>query len=131
MYRLCINSRDELLIIDLSKVAYCQANGNYTQLTYIGGKTHLLTLGLSKVEEFIRRSWPASQPSPFVRLGRSLIINQAYLTEISETRQKITLSDYGANHHTVSVPKPLLKQYKEKIGTYFASGRPAALPEKK
>lgn len=123
MYRLCINSRDELLIIDLSKVAFFQANGNYTQLTYIGGKTHLLTLGLSKVEEFIRRSWPASQPSPFVRLGRSLIINQSYLTEISVTRQRVTLSDYGANTYPVSVPKPLLKQYKERIGTMFAGGR--------
>ncbi len=131
MYKLCINSRDELLIIDLSKVAYFHANGNYTQLTYIGGKTHLLTIGLSKVEEFIRKSWPATQQSPFVRLGRSLIINQMYLTEISVTRQKITLSDYGANNYNVSVPKPLLKQYKEKIGTYFANGRSEVSQEKK
>ena len=57
-----------------------------------------------------------------MRLGRSLIINQTYLTEISVTRQRVTLSDYEANTYPLSVPKPLLKQYKERIGTMFAGG---------
>lgn len=119
MYKLCLNSRDELLIIDLEKIAFFQANGNYTQLKYIQGESHLLTIGLSKVEEYIRRTWPKEKPSPFVRLGRSLIINQGYLTEISVTRQKVILSDYMGNAHSLSVSKPLLKAYKEKINTLY------------
>ena len=37
MKKVCINTRDELLIIDLDRVAFFQANGNYTRLTYISG----------------------------------------------------------------------------------------------
>lgn len=119
MYKLCLNTRDELLIIDLAKIAFFQANGNYTHMQYIKGETHLLTIGISKVEEFIRQVWPADQPSPFIRLGRSLLINQTYLTEINILKQRITLSDRETNSYTLAVPKPLLKQYKELIYDNF------------
>lgn len=119
MYKLCLNSRDELIIIDLAKIAFFQANGNYTHMQYIKGETHLLTIGISKVEEFIRQVWPADQPSPFIRLGRSLLINPTYLTEINILKQRITLSDRETNSYTLAVPKPLLKQYKELIYDNF------------
>lgn len=121
MYKLCLNSRDELIIINLVKIAFFQANGNYTHLCYIDGETHLLTIGLSKVEEFIRKTWPKVMPSPFVRLGRSLIINQTFLSEISVLRQKLTLSDNEGHSYSLSVPKPLLKEYKEKINDFYLS----------
>lgn len=123
MYKLCLNSRDELLIIDLEKIAFFQASGNYTHLNYIEGETHLLTIGLSKVEDFIRKSWPKGKPSPFVRLGRSLIINQTFLSGISVLKQKIVLSDRGTNSYSLSVPKPLLKEYKEKINELYINKR--------
>ena len=108
-----------MLIIYLEKIAFFQANGNYTHLNYILGETHLLTIGLSKVEDLIRITWPKDKPSPFVRLGRSLIINQNYLSEISVLKQKITLSDREQHSYSLSVPKPLLKEYKEKINEMY------------
>ncbi len=119
MYKSCLNSRDELLIIELAKIAFFQANGNYTHMNYIMGETHLLTVGLSKVEEYIRMTWPKDKPSPFVRLGRSLIINQSYLSEISILKQKIILSDCGEHSYSLLVPKPLLKDYKQKINEFY------------
>ena len=119
MYKLCLNSRDELLIIDLTKIAFLQSNGNYTNMQYIKGETHLLTIGITKVEEYIRQVWPADQPSPFIRLGRRLLINQTYLTEINMLKQRITLSDRETNCYTLAVTKPLLKQYKELIYENF------------
>lgn len=119
MYKLCLNSRDELLIIDLQKIAFFQANGNYTHLNYISGDSHLVTLGLSKVEEYLRMSWPKDVPSPFVRLGRSLIINQSFLSEISILKQKVTLSDNNGKSYSLNVPKPLIKEYKEKVNQLY------------
>lgn len=119
MYKLCLNSRDELLIINLEKIAFFRANGNYTHLNYIEGETHLLTIGLSKIEEIIRSSWPKDIPSPFIRLGRSLIINQNFLSEISVLKQKVVLSDLGANSYSLTVPKPLLREYKDKINDFY------------
>ncbi len=115
MYKLCLNSRDELLIIDLQKTAFFQANGNYTHINYISGGSHLVTLGLSKIEEYLRKSWPKDVPSPFVRLGRSIIINQEFLSGISVIKQKITLSDNDGHSFLLNIPKPLLKEYKGTI----------------
>ena len=115
MYKLCLNSRDELIIIDLENIAYFEANGNYTKLCYISGESCLLSIGLSKVEEYIRGTWPAKEISPFVRLGRSLIINQKFLSQISVLKQKIVLSDNKGNRYSLNVPKPLLKTYKANI----------------
>lgn len=119
MYKLCLNSRDELLIIDLQKIAFFQANGNYTHLNYISGVSHLVTLGISKVEEYIRMSWPKDVYSPFVRLGRSLIINQRFLSEISVIKQKVILSDNDGHSYTLTVPRPLIKEYKKKISQQY------------
>ena len=121
MHKLCLNSRDQLLIIDLGKVAYFQANGNYTKMTYIGGVSHLLSIGLTKVEAYVRQSWPKDIGSPFIRLGRSLIINQSYLIEINVLRQRIILSDRGEHSYALAISKPLLKKYKENINQYYLS----------
>ncbi len=121
MPRLCINSRDELIIIDLEKVAYLRAQGNYTEVMYIEGQSLLLTLGLSRLETMIRDSMPKDRPGIFARMGRSLIINQRYLTRISVLNQKLTLSDRGKNAYALSVPKDLLKGYKKAIAQAFAS----------
>ena len=119
MYKICLNSRDELLIIDLDKIAFFQANGNYTQMTYIGGGSHLLSIGLAKAEELIRLTWPADRPSPFVRLGRSLMINQNFLSEINIFKQKLVLSDNAEHSYALAVPKPLLKDYKDRINELY------------
>lgn len=121
MYKLCLNSRDELLIINLESIAYLQANGNYTQLKYIGGEEHLITIGISKMEEFIRQTWPKDRRSPFIRLGRSLIINQRFLSGISVLKQKVILSDNAGHSYALTVPKPLLKEYKERINEFYSA----------
>ncbi len=111
MNKLCLNSRDELLMLDLDALAYLQANGNYTQVMYIASKGPLVSLGLSKLEAYIRA---------LVRLGRSLLVNQSFLVQISVTSQKLVLSDNAGHTHVLSAPKPLLKQYKD-----ILSGRAA------
>lgn len=122
MKKLCLNSRDELIIILLDKVAYFQAQGNYTKMCYIHGESNLLTLGISKIEEYIQKAWPLDKPSCFIRLGRSLIINQTFLTNINVLKQQVKLSDYDGHEHFLTVPKPLLKEYKEKINQFYLTG---------
>lgn len=65
----CLNSRDGLIVLEMDKLAYIQADGNYANLVYMCGDSVLVTLGLSKLEEVIRRAWPCEKVSPFVRMG--------------------------------------------------------------
>ncbi len=121
MPKLCLNSRDELIIINLDDVAFFQANGNYTQLTYISGQKQLLTVGLSKIEAFLKAATPKSAPGNFVRLGRSVIINKNFIISISVPKQKLYLGDYKNHLFTLGVPKVLLKALKDEISrTYTA-----------
>lgn len=120
MLKLCINSRDELFVLDLDKVAYIQASGNYSRIVYIGGMQMMITLGLSKLEGMIKMIVPKDRRSPFVRLGRSLLVNQTYLTHINVLKQRLTLSDNQEHSYALDVPKALLKAYKDLIRKSFA-----------
>ena len=120
MLKLCINSRDELFVLDLDKVANIQASGNYSRIVYIGGMQMMITLGLSKLEGMIKMIVPKDRRSPFVRLGRSLLVNQTYLTHINVLKQRLTLSDNQEHSYVLDVPKALLKAYKDLIRKSFA-----------
>lgn len=120
MSKLCLNTRDDMLIIDLEQIAFAHANGNYTEITYISGQKQLITIGLSKVEDFIRSSL-AKGSATFVRMGRSLIINQQYVYAINILKQRLVLSDYCNHSFAIQVPKQLLKEYKKAVATRYAA----------
>lgn len=115
MIKMCISTRDEILIVDLEQVVYFHANGNYTEIMYIEGKKQMITVGISKIEEYLRKALPKNSASPFIRMGRSLIINQTYLYSINVLKQQLALSDFKSHTFSLKVPKQLLKQYKEHI----------------
>lgn len=113
---ICINSRDELNLIDLDLVACIQANGNYSHVMYIDGNKLMVALGLSQFEAIIKDAADKLvSPNPFARIGRSVIINSRYLSQINILKQKLILSDRGRHAYQLTVPKTLLKKYKELI----------------
>lgn len=114
-HKLTLNTRDELLMIDLGLVAYLQADGNYTQIQYMAGDRLVVSLGLTKMVELLASTYPSGSHSPFYRLGRSLIINQRYLQNISLPRQKLILADGDGHRHELTLHRAVLKEYKDLI----------------
>lgn len=112
MRKICINNRDEMVMIPVDNIAYILAEGNYTKICYLEGMQTMLSLGISKVEKIIGDSY-CGATSPFLRLGRSLIINQIYLYDINLLKQTLTLSDCRKSTVHLRLPKPLLKKYKD------------------
>lgn len=122
MKKVCINTRDELLVLDLDRVAYFEAQGNYTRLTYISGQAMVLSTGLSGIERILSSALTPGT-SRFVRLGRSIIINEAYLSNINVLKQYLVLSDLDSHSYKITVPKHLLKLLKDKIkAAYMGAG---------
>ena len=111
--KICINGRDELLVLDLGKVAYFKADDDYTTVFYMSGVTTNITLGLNKIESAIA-AFPKSVTCNYVRVGRSVIVNQAYLYQLQVLQQKIVLFD-GQRKISVTVPKVALKRYKQHL----------------
>ncbi len=115
MKKICLNNRDEMIMLFVDNIAYIMADGNYTKICYIGGMTTVLSFGISKVETLVSASYADGEVSPFVRLGRSVIINQWFLYDINVLKQHLVLSDCIKNSITLKLPKPLLKKYKELV----------------
>ena len=115
MKKICLNNRDEMIMLFVDNIAYIMADGNYTKICYIGGMTTVLSFGISKVETLVSASYADGEVSPFVRLGRSVIINQWFLYDINVLKQHLVLSDCIRNTITLKLPKPLLKKYKELV----------------
>lgn len=115
MRKICINNRDELIMLFVDNIAYIMADGNCTKIKYIGGLQTTLSLGISKVENMLSDAWRQGGVCPFVRLGRSLIVNQMFLYGINLLTQRLTLSDGIGSTISLQVPKQLLKTYKGMI----------------
>lgn len=115
MKKICLNNRDEMIMLFVDNIAYIMADGNYTKICYIGGMTTVLSFGISRVETLVSASYADGEVSPFVRLGRSVIINQWFLYDINVLKQHLVLSDCIKNTITLKLPKPLLKKYKELV----------------
>ena len=101
-------------MVNLNEMAYVIADGNYVKITYIAGMKSELSLGLSKFYEMIVKSYDVASTCPFVKLGRSVIINQHYLYDINILKQRLTLSD-NTHTHQIQMPKQLLKSYRDMI----------------
>lgn len=126
MEKICINGRDELLILDLSKVACFKADVDYTIAYNVSGITTTIAMGLNKIESIVA-AIPKSPFCDFVRVGRSYIINQAFLYQIQTLHQKLILSD-GNKLITLSISKDALKRYKQYIADKSSSKNPVGSP---
>lgn len=111
MKKICINNRDEMIMIFVDNIAHIIADGNYTKITYISGMQVVFSIGLNRMEKIVSDSY-AEKSCPFVRLGRSVIINQRFIYDINLQKQTLQLSDNGNNCLTLKLPKLLLKKYK-------------------
>ena len=110
MPKLYFNNRDELTCIDTDLVAVVQANGNYSRVVYITKREIVLTQGISKMEEILKMY--NSKTNRFIRLGRSIIVNHSFLQKIDVLKQQLVLSDGDKNEIRITIPKQILKTYK-------------------
>lgn len=81
----------------------------------------MVSVGLSQFERIIKDAVVKMKVvNTFVRLGRSVIVNNRYLSQINILKQKLTLSDRGTHAYQLTVPKNLLKSYKELIRSSYS-----------
>ena len=113
MSRIYFNSRDELIAVDFSRVAVIQADGNYTRIIYMNRHELTLSMGITKVGEILLRHQPWAKQ--FLRIGRSCIINHAFMERIDVLKQLIVLADDVGNEIRVKASKQVLKSYKNAL----------------
>ncbi len=111
---LYINTRDELFKLDISKVVFFEADGNYTHFMMSHGKLKgSVCMSLSQMQKLLSVSLK-DDASNFARIGKRYIVNLNYVYQISVLNQKLVLSDGERFVFHLSVSKEALKELKEK-----------------
>lgn len=116
MSPIIFNTRDELVKIDLDKLVYAEADGNYITLTFLNGQRIMVSFTLQHLEQLIAQSMNAEKKGQFIRIGRKYIVGRQYITQINLLKQTLTLSELQYLQPIVlSVHKEALKALKQTI----------------
>ncbi len=107
-----IISRDEILRVDITKIVYIEANGNYTYIILANQLKGVINMNLSQVQQLIA-SRLKENAGIFIRIGKKYIINHTYLLKVNVPAQKLTLSDGATFAFQLSISKSALRAFKD------------------
>ena len=119
---LFLNSRDEFLRIDISRIAYFEADGNYTNIMMANGLKGIVCMNLAKMKEVLEASLK-EKAAIFARIGKKYIINLSFIFKIDVARQNLVLSDGISFSYSLSLSKDALKGLKDVFVTSISSGK--------
>lgn len=120
---LYLNSRDEFFRVDISRIVYFEADGNYTNIILSNRIKGVVCMNLSQMQTLLSANLKESA-SIFARVGKSHIINLNYVYHISILRQHLTLSDGVNFEYVLGVSKDALRKLRE----LFISGLSSNIP---
>lgn len=120
---LYLNSRDEFFRVDISKIVYFEAEGNYTNIILSNKVKGIVCMNLSQMQSVLTDNLKEAA-SIFARIGKSHIINLNYVYQIAIVRQRLILSDGEHFEFALNVSKDALKKLRE----LFISGLTKNIP---
>lgn len=106
------NSRDSLLRLDIERIAYFEADGNYTTVVTKNKLKVQVGLSLSRMETSLSEQL-REKASVFMRIGKRFIINRDYVFNIDCAHQRLVLSDMETFAFSLPVSKDALKKMKD------------------
>ncbi len=109
---LYLNSRDELLRIDIANIVYFEADGNYTNIISVNHLKGIVCTNLAQMQKYLNEKLKDAA-SVFARVGKKYIINLRYIYSINTLRQQIILSDGATFSFHLTVGKDALKELKQ------------------
>lgn len=109
---LFLNSRDEFYRIEVGKIVYFEANGNYTNFR-VGAKLKGIALtSLTKLQGVLSESL-REDARMFARIGKRFIVNLNYVYQIDIAKQKLTLSDQDTFYVQLPISKDALRKLRD------------------
>lgn len=116
------NSRDELQRIEVSKIVYFEADGNYTTIVMVNKLRASICMNLGEMERALADQLD-EESRQFMRIGKRFIINMQYVYSINVLKQQLILSDYDHFAFQVNISKDALRKMKELMLVLRAANR--------
>lgn len=117
MAYLYINTRDELLRIDCSKIVYIEGDGNYTTIVLVNNLKVSVCMNLAEMQRLISDKLQ-EQASFLVRIGKRFIVNANFIHRINVLHQSLTVTDGIHFAFQLGISKEALKHLKTLMLNY-------------
>lgn len=106
------NTRDELIKVDVRKVAYFEADGNYVHIHFTNGIETMILTTLQNVTRLLAE-YSSDSDVRFIRVGKRYILNVSVIYKINIPKQELILTDFiNPNPQILHISKEALKQLK-------------------
>lgn len=127
---LILNTRDELLRIDVGTIVYFEAEGNYTHIVLENGTRSTVCMNLGVMQRVLDERLQA-RAAVFARVGKRHIVNLNCVYLISLSRQRLFLSNGRTYSYQLDISKEALKALRELYVQSFQSLTPNPSPKER
>ena len=112
---LIISNSNELVRVKPERIVYVESDGNYSTLVLHDKTEQVFTMYLARFQQMIEEQL-GKEAMTFIRIGKQLIINRAYIFKINPNKQQLIMSDMDVNiAFDLQASKEALKQLKALI----------------
>ena len=112
---LIISNANELVRIKPERVVYVKSDGNYSTMVLHDKTEQVFTMNLAQCQQLMEEQL-GKEAMTFIRLGKQLIVNRAYIFKINPTKQQLLMSNIQVNiAFELSASKEAFKQLKALI----------------
>jgi DNA-binding LytR/AlgR family response regulator len=112
MNHIIFNFRDKMYRIEIAKIVYFEAEGNYSKIVMANKLKALVAISLANIEKALAMQLKEDS-MVFIRVGKRLIINRRFIYEVNVSKQCLLLSDFSQFTYQLPVSKVALKSIKE------------------
>ena len=112
---LIISNANELVRIKPERLVYVESDGNYSTMVLHDKTEQVFTMNLAHCQQLMEEQL-GTEAMTFIRLGKQLIVNRAYIFKINPYKQQLLMSNMQVNiAFELSASKEALKQLKALI----------------
>lgn len=109
---LIISNANELVRVRPERVVYVKSDGNYSTMVLHDKLELVFTMNLAQCQQLMEEQL-GKEAMTFIRLGKQLIVNRAYIFRINPYKQQLLMSNMQVNNaFELSASKEALKQLK-------------------
>lgn len=107
-----ISNQNELVRMKPERIIYVASDGNYSTFVLHDRTEQVFTMNLARSMEVMEEQL-GKEASTFIRIGKSLIVNRAYIFRVIVNRQQLVMSNIDSNQaFTLQASKEALRQLK-------------------
>ena len=102
-----------MLRIDVPRIVYFEADGNYTYIVTCNKLKSAVCMNLGQMEDMLAQRLNKEKRNLFARIGKKYIVNLDYIYKVNPLKKQLVLTDFMNFSYQLDISKEALKTLKE------------------